>query len=817
MNVVLFRSRALFRRRWLAWLGLATILGTVGGVCMAFAQGARRTEVSYRTFVKEQRAADVLIAGKSGFGLVGAVDLDDVEHSSSVAESARAFAPLPFSGATGDGRKLGISDLLPVAAYDNKLGGRIEIWKMTSGRPARPGRIDEATASSELARRMDLRVGSTVHLRLYDAQNFTQTAAHFLQQWPIQLRARSGPASNAPDPADGPSITVRIVGVEASPLEFPPLINDLAPVLHLTPAFAQKYSTKVVGSSVSYVRLKQSSDLKRFKLEIERLAHGRPVSFIATLDNQRAKVERSLHAEALVLAIVAALLALAGLVGVGQALARQAAAEAVDDPVLRALGMQRRQLRAVAMVRALAIGIVATLIALVVALLVSPLTMLSIARLASLDTGFHLECATVVIGAVCVLGFSVVVGLVAAIRNDAGAAFEEPAIARSRVGDAVQRSGLPMSLVLGVRYALQRRGGSASAVMMLMGAALSIATITLAATFTGLLHRDLTEPHRHGWNWDFKLGAPALPDLASQLVPPLRADRRITDLSVGTVTQVDVGRTRLDVIALDVVRGSALPTVISGRAPDGPREIVFGTRSLRAAHTKVDSIITARIGERSATFHVVGLAVFPEFGDLAQLGTGAWTTVAGLQRISPDAAPRNTFLIRLQPTARAAAAEDQIVRAVAPLPVRDAGRPQDLVNLSRGDGLLVALGALLAALALAVLMHALLTSVRRDRCDLAVLRALGRTRGQTRVAVMWQSLTLGAAAFVVGVPVGLVAARWLWGAYARRLGIVPDAFIPFRLLVVVLAGSVVVALVAATIPAWLSARPVVASGLRADD
>ena len=100
MNVVFFRSRGLFRRRWIAWLGLALVLGAVGGVCMAFAQGARRTEVSYRDFVRTERAADVLVAGRSGFGLVGSVDLDQVEHISSVAESARAFAPLPFSGRT---------------------------------------------------------------------------------------------------------------------------------------------------------------------------------------------------------------------------------------------------------------------------------------------------------------------------------------------------------------------------------------------------------------------------------------------------------------------------------------------------------------------------------------------------------------------------------------------------------------------------------------------------------------------------------------------------------------------------------------------
>jgi putative ABC transport system permease protein len=620
----------------------------------------------------------------------------------------------------------------------------------------------------------------------------------------------------ARDPADGPVVHLRIVGIEASPLEIPPLLNDLAPVLHLTPAFAQRYAATIVGSPLAYIRLKQSSDLRSFQSDVERLANGRPVSFISTLVNQRAKVERSLRVEALILAVVTALLALAGGIAVAQTMSRQAVSEAQDDDVLRGLGMERAQIRGVSLVRSAVIGLSGALIAVAVAWFLSPFTLLSNARLASLQTGFHLDPVTVTVASAAVFLFAMAVGTIVAARPRA-AGDAKPGSFGVSAGEVVQRSGVPMSMALGVRFALRGHGRSASLLTMLLSAALGVATITMAATFTSLLHRSLSDPHRYGWNWDFKLGAPGLPDLAGPLVPALRADPLIRDLSAGSVTQLDVGSTRVDVFAFDAVRGAALPTVIAGRAPQHPDEIVLGERTARDTHTDTGTEIRAQIGARSASFRVVGTAVFPEFGDSGQLGTGAWTTVEGLQRITHDPPLRNTFLVGLQPAARAAGGETQIVRAVAPLPVRDSSRPEDLVNLSHGDGLMIALAVLLATLALAVLVHALLISVRRDRTDHAVLRVLGRTPGQTRISLVWQSLTLGAAAFLVGVPLGLAAARALWTTYARRIGIIPDSFVPMSLVAMVLAGTIAVALAAAVVPAWLIGRSTLASALRSED
>jgi hypothetical protein len=174
MSAVRLRGRALARRRWRAWIALGAVLGAFAGVAVALAQGAHRTHVAYPEFVRAQRAADLVLAGRSDFGLIGAVDLDDVEAMPEVVDRARAFVAVPFSARADGGRVLGAGDLLPVAADDETLGESIERWKILDGRRADPARTDEAVASFELANRLNLRVGSVLQFKFYDARSFSR-------------------------------------------------------------------------------------------------------------------------------------------------------------------------------------------------------------------------------------------------------------------------------------------------------------------------------------------------------------------------------------------------------------------------------------------------------------------------------------------------------------------------------------------------------------------------------------------------------------------------------------------------------------------
>jgi ABC-type antimicrobial peptide transport system permease subunit len=75
----------------------------------------------------------------------------------------------------------------------------------------------------------------------------------------------------------------------------------------------------------------------------------------------------------------------------------------------------------------------------------------------------------------------------------------------------------------------------------------------------------------------------------------------------------------------------------------------------------------------------------------------------------------------------------------------------------------------------AAIGYALATAVSRRRHELAVLRALGMTRRQTRLAVSIQATVLALAGLAFGIPLGLALGRVIWRVVA---GFTPLAYHP---------------------------------------
>src|SRR5207244_654558 len=186
-----------------------------GGVGLAELAGARRTEEAYPHLADASNAADVLVVGQSQFLFVGNVDLNAVDRLPEVATTSRIAVYLLFAGRTESGRLLGPTDMFPIAHGDAGLGNTIERWKMLAGRPANPERVDEATASFLLAERLHLRVGATLRLRFTRAGSFGRVAAELLGGFTRRLQVANGAAPVIEQVADGPLVTVKIVGIEA--------------------------------------------------------------------------------------------------------------------------------------------------------------------------------------------------------------------------------------------------------------------------------------------------------------------------------------------------------------------------------------------------------------------------------------------------------------------------------------------------------------------------------------------------------------------------------------------------------------------------
>jgi ABC-type antimicrobial peptide transport system permease subunit len=78
----------------------------------------------------------------------------------------------------------------------------------------------------------------------------------------------------------------------------------------------------------------------------------------------------------------------------------------------------------------------------------------------------------------------------------------------------------------------------------------------------------------------------------------------------------------------------------------------------------------------------------------------------------------------------------------------------------------LALSAFLALLAIGAVGHALSIAVNRRRHELAVLRALGMTRLQTRMVIATQASVLAMIGLVFGIPLGLALGRDIWRVVA---------------------------------------------------
>jgi len=232
MIAVLLHARSDLRRRWRAWLSLGALVVLAGGATIALAAGARRTETAYPRFLRSQRAADVQVF------LTGDPEPADVARLPNVVDSALAIVLPP-------------TDFAPVVLTDPRLGQGLNRFKMLAGRPLRPDRSDEAVVGFLLAQNRHLRVGS-----------------------PLAIEVPAGPGVAAQ------AVTVRVVGIEAAPGEFPPVSTNRL-VAYLSPAFLDtpagvRLAQGQAGATEITIRLRRGSrDAPAFVSDFRQLLGGK--------------------------------------------------------------------------------------------------------------------------------------------------------------------------------------------------------------------------------------------------------------------------------------------------------------------------------------------------------------------------------------------------------------------------------------------------------------------------------------------------------------------------------------------------------------
>ena len=779
------------RRRWRGWLGLALIIGLFGGAVEAAAAGARRTDSAYPQLVAWSRAPDVLIYSQPGQGSMADLPPAALMRLPQVAAGAALANFVAVNPA--------VIDL--IAPADGRVPAALWHRKILAGRLPDPGRPDEVDISFTLAQALQLTAGGILPVTMLGARG-----------QPVPLR-------------------LRIAGVDAAPGEFPPQYSTGIDFVWATPAFYRQYRGELTDYDTTALRLRGGpAGMAAMQNDASRLARGKPVDSYP-FGTQALNTEHSIHLQAVALWLVAALLSVVGVLVIGQLLARLSYLESADYPALRGIGMSRRELLTAALGRTLVIGGAGAAVAALIAIALSALFPVGLAGIAELYPGVNADWVVLGLGLVAVPCVTVACAAWPAWRATARAtAFHAPfagtgPVTRPPWGTPVLES---VTATVGIRLALQRGAGRTALPVRstIAAAVVGVAALTGALVFSSSLEHLLANPALYGVTWDAgvdnlqngTLNAaarsvdrdPQVAAWAADLVgvPLVIRGNQVTSLA--TVGGRDAG--------------SLQPVLIAGRFPRSAHEIMLGERTMAALGARIGSVLTASLPGfgRRERLTVIGAAVFPTLGDTVGLGTGAEVTPAALHGLAPPGLqfpPFDGLLVRFRPgvsPSAGVAALGARLQRLGPIAVQGQGPPVDLLNFGEVQSLPLLLGGSLGVLALATIAHLLITSVRRRRRDLAVLRTIGFTRAQVRSTVAWQAAALVILALVIGVPVGIACGRLAWVIFARQIGILAVIDVPLPYLALLVAAAIALAVAIAAPPGESAARTSPALVLRSE-
>jgi hypothetical protein len=335
--------------------------------------------------------------------------------------------------------------------------------------------------------------------------------------------------------------------------------------------------------------------------------------------------------------------------------------------------------------------------------------------------------------------------------------------------------------------------------------------VLAAFTFSAGVSDAAANPARFGQTWQLGTflglnGQDFGP--ASRVLRAVAADRDVTGVDDARIGGAQSGQVSIESFTYAPVAGKRVPVVLtSGRMPATPNEIALAPATARELHAVTGSTIRLTGGTTTPrAVKVAGIAFVPA-GPHNGYADGAWLTPAGYDRIFAGAHYAFKFhvaAVALRPGADVQAVARRLNAAAAiqggraftftpPPALPDVQVIKDLELLP------LALGAFLALLALGAVGHALSIAVNRRRHELAVLRALGMTRVQIRMAIATQASVLAVIGLAFGVPIGVALGRAIWRVVT---GFTPLAYHPpLAVLALLLIGPIAL-LAANALAAW---------------
>ncbi|MEJ7765439.1 MAG: FtsX-like permease family protein [Acidimicrobiales bacterium] len=557
--------------------------------------------------------------------------------------------------------------------------------------------------------------------------------------------------------------------------------------------------------------------------------------------DERTRVQRSLAPSVTALQLFGLLASISTVTVAGLAALRSGRRLGLEARVWSDLGITRRQTCLVAGIPLALAAVVGLAGALVAAWLASGVGPVSIAEALESQASRALPPLPVTAKAIplalLVLGLEIsIVSWLASARRHTPT---EPT--PSRLAQLAFRRG-SVPLALGARAALPgttRPGVGAGA--LLLGATGVVLAVVGSIVFSANIDSLVRTPARFGWTFDaaavigYGYGGADESAIARSL------DRDEVEHWGLAALPGEVAVNGESLPGLAGMRGfDSFPLpVVAGRIPTEKGEIALGARSAERLGLTIGD--TVQIGTQfgGAEAKVTGLVVLPSIGpflsDRVGLGTGVLLSREMLEALVADAerakdVPAGTLagnlgtfvVLDLADGVEAAKVladlEDESatwdVNGTRIFAFYDAIRPPEIADVAAMRAVPSFLAALLAGSMAVALALAIALTTRSRRRQLAIIRALGATPRQLRATVRWHALTVVALGLVGGTVLGISLGSTTWRAFSERLDIVPSVALPWRWILASTAAALLIALLAAELPARLAPRRAAIDPLR---
>ena len=848
LRIAWYRSRATLRRRWGGYVSVVLLIGLLGGVGMAAIAGGRRTQSSYPTFFTSTNPSNLTISASAPTGGNTAVPpagtakfTSEMARLADVQRVRTLLAPNVFPLATNGAPRLTASgNLVTAGSLDGLLLDQDRVT-VVEGRRADPKRANEVMVTANAAQQLGVHLGQVVPLGFYTN---AQTSERDFGTPALSPRLR---------------VDARLVGIIV--LNDDVVQDDIDQAygfLVVTPAFLRDVVSvsPAAAQPVLYgLQLRRGNqDVVRVEKSLTNIVPpGSTYQFHVT-SRVVSAVELSVKPESVALGAFGAIAAVVALILGAQAVSRQLRIGDDDRRVMRALGASPAVTVGEGLVSVLIAIVLGSLLAVAVAVALSPLAPLGPVRPVYPEGGTSFDWTVLGIGAAGLLVGLGAAAVVMSIRGAPSRAERRPRapMRSSNIARAGEAAGMPVAGVVGVRFALENpRGSTALPVRSaLLGTAVAVAVVVATLTFASGLNTLVSHPSLYGWNWTYMLNA-------SNDVPPQALTALDHDPDVAAWAGANLANAQIDDQSIPILLSSTeaelSPPILSGHGLNAEGQIVLGAATMAVLHKHVGDTVLVSYGTPAdapvyvppTRLKIVGTATLPTVGytsfiaDHTSMGTGALVPMGieppAFQRVlhSPDQNlnGQEMVFVRLRPGVSAATGREDLQRlarsankvfaadssgqgnTVAVLGVQ---RPAQIVNYRSVGSTPIILAVGLAVGAVVALGLTLAASVRQRRRDLALLKTLGFTQRQLAAAITWQAMVAAVVGVIIGIPLGIVTGRQLWVLFARNINAVPDPTVPILSVLVVAIGTMVFASLVSTLPGRRAARTSTALVLRAE-